>query len=386
MSTKKLSFLLSLCLLVLTSYIPAWEVTVVGPEGSSHQITRATWVAFAKQYTEEINETDLPLERFLVASGHDVIEELHITDTEGNQHTFMWAEVADNAWWTKRGELEIGTRVLAAARVEAIPPALRARVTASITDLAPTVAAVLGIPAPAQATGHAMDVAPASHVLLLFLDGFGYVRYQEALAVGLIPNLAALGEPQVALTTYPPVTTASSASALTGAPPDIHGVTSRSIRKTDTETLCDVAVAAGKTFIAVEGNALAFNMRNADLTLSGDRDGNGSSDDNVLANALAVLNVQGMDDPLMPDILWVHFHGIDDAGHTYGPGAPEEEAKIREVDTAVGILLQALPSDTLVLIFADHGQHIVNEETQLGNHNHLIERDMFIPIFVVAKK
>jgi predicted AlkP superfamily pyrophosphatase or phosphodiesterase len=132
--------------------------------------------------------------------------------------------------------------------------------------------------------------------------------------------------------------------------------------------------------VAVEGDALAFNLRSAGVQLSGDRDGNGSTDDNVLANALAVLN-EGM-----PDLFYVHFHGIDDAGHTYGPGAPEEEAVIHEVDAAVGQLLTALPADTLVIIFADHGMHRVEEEGRLGNHEHLIERDMFIPIFFVVSK
>jgi predicted AlkP superfamily pyrophosphatase or phosphodiesterase len=122
---------------------------------------------------------------------------------------------------------------------------------------------------------------------------------------------------------------------------------------------------------------LAFNLRAVDFTLSGDRDGNGSTDDNVLANALEVLN----DD--IPELFYVHFHGIDDAGHTYGPGAAEEEAAIRYVDAAVGQILAAMPPDTLVVIFADHGMHLVDEEGRLGNHGHLIERDMLIPIFII---
>jgi predicted AlkP superfamily pyrophosphatase or phosphodiesterase len=131
--------------------------------------------------------------------------------------------------------------------------------------------------------------------------------------------------------------------------------------------------------VAVEGEALAFNLRGAEAQLSGDRDGDGSTDDNVLANALVAL------DAGMPDLFFVHFHGIDDAGHTYGPGAPEEEGIIREVDAAVGQLLAALPTDTLIIIFADHGMHQVEEEGRWGNHGNLIERDMFIPIIVVTK-
>jgi predicted AlkP superfamily pyrophosphatase or phosphodiesterase len=93
-------------------------------------------------------------------------------------------------------------------------------------------------------------------------------------------------------------------------------------------------------------------------------------------NALSVL------DEGMPDLFWVHFHGIDDAGHTYGPDAPEERQTIAAVDAAVGELLAALPENTLVIIFADHGMHAVQEEGRLGNHGHLIERDMLIPIWV----
>ena len=82
----------------------------------------------------------------------------------------------------------------------------------------------------------------------------------------------------------------------------------------------------------------------------------------------------------------MHFHGIDDTGHTYGPGAPEEEEAIRQVDAAVGEILSALPPDTLVIIFADHGQHLVNESGRLGNHGHLIERDMLIPVFIIEPR
>jgi predicted AlkP superfamily pyrophosphatase or phosphodiesterase len=277
--------------------------------------------------------------------------------------------------------------VFPVSRLEVEPPALLGRVQAHITDVAPTAAAALGLPAPAQATGRVLEVPTAGHVLLLFLDGLGYVRTSEALREGLIPDLAALaalapgqtGEPFVGLTVYPPCTSVATAALLTGASPQVNGVDQRGIRKTEAETLFDVAAAAGLRVVAVEGEALAFALRNAEIQLSGDRDGNGSTDDNVLANALAVLE-EGM-----PDLFYVHFHGIDDAGHGYGPGTPQEEAAIREVDAAVGRLIEALPADTLIILFADHGMHPVEGEKRLGNHGHLIDRDMFIPILLVAR-
>jgi hypothetical protein len=360
---------------------PAWQATVVAPDGGTFPVGRQV-LRDLERFIEEGAE-GVPLERVLWTAGHQAVERVTVVDGEGVRHEFEWAAVADEAEWLRDGKVVMGSKELGVARVEVQPPGLLAQVEANIADVAPTAAAALGLAAPASATGRALPVAGGAvgvdHVLLLFLDGFGYVRYVEAVEAGLIPNLASLDEPLVGLTAYPPCTQVGSAAVLTGAPPQVNGVDQRGTRKTEVETLFDVATAAGMEVVAVEGNALAFNLRNAEMTLSGDRDGNGSTDDNVLANALAVLESG------MPDLFWVHFHGVDDAGHTYGPGAPEEEAAIAGVDAAIGQLLQALPADTLVIIFADHGMHPVEEEGELGNHGNLIERDMFIPIFLVTK-
>jgi len=388
--TDSLTFLALALLFCLASCSPSWEATVVAPDGSAFPVDSkvlASLSGFAEEgqnspspvVTGEGRGGGAPLERVLWMAGHRVIERLIVSEPQGARHEFDWAAVADDAWWRKDGKLSIGGQVFPVSHLEIGPPPLLEQVEADITDIAPTVATALGLPSPAQATGQALEAPPASHVLLLFLDGFGYVRYAEARDAGLIPNLAALGEPLIGLTVYPPSTNVASAALLTGALPEVNGVDQRGIRKTEVETLFDVASAAGRQVVAVEGESLAFNLHNAEMQLSGDRDGNGSTNDNVLANALAVL------DEGMPDLFYVHFHGIDDAGHTYGPGTPEEEATIRQVDAAVGQLLTALPDNTLVVIFADHGMHRVEEEGRLGNHEHLIERDMFIPIFVVSK-
>jgi hypothetical protein len=371
----------TLLLVVLVGCSSNWQAAVVAPDGSDFGVD-AKVLKSLSAFAEE--EHSVPLERVLWTAGHYVIERLVVTDDGGARHEFEWAAVAEDAalyptQWREDGQVAIGGGTFPVARVEATPPALLGQVQARITDIAPTVAVALGLSIPAQATGQALDTPSATHVLLLFLDGFGYVRYSEALDAGLTPNLAALPAPLLALTEYPPSTRVGSAALLTGAPPQVNGVDGRETRSTEVETLFDVATAAGLRVVAVEGDALAFNLRNAEVQLSGDRDGDGSTDDNVLANALAVL------DDGMPNLFFVHFHGIDDAGHTYGPGAPEEQAKIREVDAAVGQLHAALPADTLIIIFADHGMHLVEEEGRLGNHGNLIARDMFIPIFVTTK-
>ena len=372
------------CLLAFVSCLmgcaPSWEVALLGPEGNAIPFDRET-LKTLQDFAEEVEgKPQVPLERVLYTGGYRLIDQLSVTDVEGARHIFAWGAVADDAWWLKDGRLAIGGDVFAASELEGEVSPLLARVQASITDIAPTVAAALGVPAPAQATGQRLGAPEARYVLLIFLDGFGYVRYTETLLEGDAPYLASLDDPLIALTAYPPGTAVASATLLTGAPPEVHGANQRSIRKTESETLFDVVEAAGLRGVAVEGDALSFNLRHAEVQLSGDRDGNGGTDDNVLANALAVLQTG------MPDFFWVHFHGIDDAGHTYGPGAEEERAKIREVDAAVEELIAAVPQQTLIIIFADHGMHVVHEDSErLGNHGHLIDRDMVIPIFVMSK-
>jgi hypothetical protein len=365
-----------LALIILPSCRYNWEALVVAPGGADFAVDAALLESLSGFADEEHG---IPLERVLHASGHYAIDRLVLDGPEGARDVYQWATVAEHAWWRKDGKLEVSGERFPVSRLEVEPPVLLNQVQARITDIAPTAAAALGLPAPAQSHGTALAVPETNHVLLLFLDGFGYLRYREALDAGLIPNLAALDEPLIGLTEYPPSTRVGTAALLTGAPPQVTGVDGRSVRSTEVETLFDVAAATGMEVIAVEGEALAFNLRGAQIQLSGDRDGNGSTDDNVLANALVAL------DAGMPHLLFVHFHGIDDAGHTYGPHAPEEEATIREVDAAVGQLLAELPDGTLAIIFADHGMHRVDEEGRSGNHGNLIERDILIPIFLTTK-
>jgi hypothetical protein len=382
-----------LLLTILAGCGPGWEAAVAGPDGSFLTVDAGVLENLAGAPTERGTDSageegGVALERVLWAAGHYAIERLVLVEPEGARHEFAWPAVAGDAWWQDDGQVALGGEAFPVARVQVEPPALLGQVEARITGIAPAVAAALGLTAPAQATGQTLEVPRADHVLLLFLDGFGYARYTEARDAGLIPNLAALPEPLLGLTEYPPSTRVGTAALLTGAPPQINGVDGRGGRSTDTETIFDVATAAGLNVVAVEGEALAFNLRAAEVQLSGDRDGDGSTDDNVLANALSALGCASSGcsgDGEMPDLFFVHFHGIDDAGHTYGPGSPEEEAAIREVDAAVGRLLEALPSGTLTIIFADHGMHLVEEEGRMGNHGNLVERDMFIPIFVTTQ-
>jgi len=81
----------------------------------------------------------------------------------------------------------------------------------------------------------------------------------------------------------------------------------------------------------------------------------------------------------------VHFHGIDDVSHTYGPDAVEVDMKMTEVDGYVRDLMDALPEGTLVVIAADHGMHAVNEDGRQGNHGTLQPADILVPLWVTVR-
>ena len=373
--------LLSLCLLIAVVFsagcVRRWEFTLNGPEGEAYTLDNQTWDSYSRFASDGV----ISLEQILYGFGFRVIDRVVLVNQQETIIEFDWSEVAESAWLRDDGLVLINGIEYQPLSLTIEPSPWVSLVEGSICDIAPTVAAALGIQPPELTEGRVLTSKSVDHVLMLFMDAFGYIRYQESLAAGLIPVMSGLDTPLLGLTTYPPITTVSTASLLTGAEPPVHGVETRGIRMTDHQTLFGNAEAVGLRVVAVEGEALAFNLKGSEMKLSGDRDGDGGTDDNVLANALAVLDDEGM-----PDLFFVHFHGIDDLGHKLGPGDPGEEEKIREVDLAVGQILERLPTGTLVIIFADHGMHKVAEEGRIGNHGHLIPRDMLIPIWITIKE
>ncbi len=358
--------------LLLGGCSPRWSLRVETEGGTAEVIDFSTWEEYERFAVEE----QIPLEQILYGLGYRVIEGVEIVPPESVGLVIPWGDQAADLWLTKQGDLWFGDQLIPVESIIVRVSPWEDQVEVGITDLAATAASALNISPPEISTGSPLVEGQADAVLMVFLDAFGYLRYSKAKEAGLIPTLSALDPPRIGLTTYPPITTVSTASLLTGTDPWNHGVETRGIRKTDQQTILDTAAGAGLEVRAVEGDALSFQLRGAVFDLSGDRDGSGGTDDNVLKNTLAVL------DEGMPDLFLVHFHGIDDLGHEYGPMTDPEEEKIREVDRALGQILDRVPSGTLVLIFADHGMHAVEGQERLGNHGHLIDRDMLIPIWV----
>ena len=122
---------------------------------------------------------------------------------------------------------------------------------------------------------------------------------------------------------------------------------------------------------------MPFNLSNSEIILSGDKDGNGSTDDNVFLNTLSIIETG------LPNLLYIHFHGIDDMGHAYGPNSTEVWEKIEEIDGYLEEIIHLLPKDCMVITFSDHGMHGIAGKNDKGNHGNLIDEDMVVFINIL---
>jgi hypothetical protein len=360
--------------LVLTACQPNWQIQVFNGSREVGQITKEDVAFYLEKSTEETE--GVLLDQFLYNLGFTLIDEISFTLDNESEDSFIWDEIAEVTTLSENGAITIGDQTFTPTSLSITPSPLSTSIERSIMDIAPTIASSLGLPELPDAIGEVHTSFKAHHGVMILLDGTQYATMQTLISEGYLPFLQSIGEIQQGLTIYPPVTVASSASLLTGAPPKITKVYGHGYRSTETTTLFDIATEAGLSVTAIEGASLPFNLRNADTILSGDRDGNGWSDDNVYTNVIDVIETA------MPDLLYIHFHEIDDMGHSYGPYSEEYKDAMIRVDSYLEGIISALPEDTLIAIFADHGMH---ETDDGGNHGALIASDLIIPIIFLEK-
>jgi len=210
-------------------------------------------------------------------------------------------------------------------------------------------------------------------VLVILLDGWGFEMFRHF--EDKQPFLSGLS-PQPALSVYPPLTPVALASIVTGVQPDIHGIHSRSDRRMN-EGVVDIFAAAynlGHTVAYVQGFS---NIIETSLmpVLSPDTDGLYGTDNEVFENAKRNIDV---------DFLFVHFHGIDDEAHTYGPYADEVGARMALIDEYVRYLVENW-GDGKIIITADHGlRRVYDDPNRLANHYGISREEMIVPYVIIS--
>ena len=208
-------------------------------------------------------------------------------------------------------------------------------------------------------------------VLILLLDGFGFHQYQYAIKNDYAPFLAGFKVAQKAISVYKPVTNAGLAATLTGKGPEENGVYSRKQKDLATPDIFAEADKLGANSLYIEGNIKILNTAIEPL-LNPDLNKDGSTDDEVYSSALKNLDKNY-------DLIYVHFHGIDDRGHSYGDLNVKTMEKIRETDTYIKQLIEVWPGK--IIITADHGMHTT---VNGGTHGMVRYEDLIVP-YILAE-
>lgn len=212
-------------------------------------------------------------------------------------------------------------------------------------------------------------------VMILVLDGFGYHQYLDALENGYAPYLSSFNRAKAATTVYKPVTNAGLAAMITGRPPSENGVFSRKQRDYQVPSIFQWAHDLNKRSALIEGDIKVLNTEIQPI-LSTDRNGNGSTDDEIFETGLNILLKEEN------DLVLIHFHGIDDSGHSHGDMAPETKATITKTDGYIEKLLSNWTGK--VIITSDHGMH--SNANGEGYHGDFIYEDMIVPYLVIVRE
>lgn len=219
------------------------------------------------------------------------------------------------------------------------------------------------------------DLAAGTKVLVVCLDGFGWDQYVARRRSGDTPHLAGLSVAKAA-TVFPTITPVTFAAMVSGEDPATTGVHDRSSHTLSCPTVFGWAEDHGKRTSLIEGDLGALDLT-ANTVLNTDADGDGFTDDEVFMAAKSRL-VEGQ-----PDLMLVHFHGIDDAAHADGPFSAATAGRVRSQDAMVGRLMKLWKGR--VVVVADHGLHAVDDTSgdgSRGEHGAFRAEDLFVPLLI----
>lgn len=239
----------------------------------------------------------------------------------------------------------------------------------TITD----VAGVLGDPPRFSIT----DVTPdaihqlekGSDVMVIELDGLGWTMLKMAGEQGKAPYLSNLPA-QPALSVYPPISPAGLAAMITGTLPNSNGINDREIMDFNGTDIFDKARALNKTAAYIEGDIKMLNT-SVEPVLSVNE---GDQDSRVFENTKKAISAKNQ-------LIFTHFHSIDDDATTYGPYSPESMEQIYEVDKMVQELTRDFKGT--IIITADHGLHPSGSG---GTHGRICYEDMVVPYMIIKNE
>lgn len=363
---KTASFFLSIIIAVAivsgcAGHAASWSVTINGNATTS--INDTLYERLVNDSQAEGNVTGIPLEIFLYHYGI-----YPVTSVSYGGTTYDWNTVAQESnndtpmLVTQNGSLYYDGRSINADNVEV---SVAEKPNVSTLDVEPSV--LYALDAGVNKPGFLPE--KTDHVVLIYIDAFGYQRYEDSVKLGLANNITALGTPIKAHSVYPSVTQPNAKAMVTGVDTDLVKGDFRSYIPSN-ETMVDILDKQGKKAVWVDGEVAPVYLNGTILNRDANDDG---SDDDEAADAAIAQYKTGA------SLVIVHFADTDSVMHKYGPYSPQAEAAVKRADELVGRIVARLDKGTVVIVWADHGCH---ESEGAGDHGMLIPDDMDVPIFV----
>ncbi|HBK47217.1 MAG TPA: alkaline phosphatase family protein [Xanthomonadaceae bacterium] len=219
--------------------------------------------------------------------------------------------------------------------------------------------------------------ASAAHakLLLVSIDGLRADVLDRALAPNL-SRIAAQGvRAQWMNPSYPSLTFPNHYSIVTGLRPDHHGIVHNSMsddalgtfRLSDREAVGDARWWAGRPiWVGAEKAGIrsaTWAWPGSEAAIQGVRPSRWQRFDGSIppdARVDTVLGWLAETGPDAPRLLTLYFDQVDHAGHDHGPASPQYAAAVRQVDAAIGRLLDGMErqravASTDIVVVSDHG-------------------------------
>lgn len=206
----------------------------------------------------------------------------------------------------------------------------------------------LSWPAP-QRTREASETA--RRVVLIICDGLTLDASKQMTGLN---TLRQYGADMVAVTSQPSLSYPSWTNILSGAPPDISGVTTNWFdASVPVETLIDVAVRDGyrTAFSGPEDFKALYGVQRAGASYFSKW-----NDSSTYMTGTYIDQALKMAESYKPEFLLIHLPDADETAHDYGAASDKYAQVVRQMDADIQRFVTAMQDDrTVFVICADHG-------------------------------
>ncbi|HSA25504.1 MAG TPA: alkaline phosphatase family protein [Phycisphaerae bacterium] len=254
-----------------------------------------------------------------------------------------------------------------------------------------------GEPGPVRIRLNDDVVRPPRSVLVFFPDGLHRARFDELVAAGQLPHITrrfVQGGIRVdrAVDSLPTVTYANCSSLVTGLFPGHHGIPGnvwldrQSLESCSYMTLDTYRVVnehlTVPTLYSILGDHFTLNIqlhtyRGVTRSIDGYHTfrrnwilGFHGAVDRSVPDRLPAVAALANREKRWPSVIMTYFPAVDEVGHRFGPNSPQYDQAVRDLDTAVGRMTDAidragLGDRTYYVLVSDHGMPAVEPDRHL---------------------